>query len=111
MKSSPACPKANRCCQYPWRSNCRTARPASRGKKVKNRFGYGLHLITDSHYEIPAAFHVTPASHSEPVELTGMIDELFKQSPAVAEHCKDFSADRGLDSGPLKATYGFDCPE
>lgn len=72
-------------------------------QKIKRWFGYGLHLIADSHYEIPVAFHVTPASHSESVELTGMIDELFEQSPALAERCKDFSADRGLDSGPLKA--------
>ena len=29
-------------------------------KKVKNWFGYGLHLIADTHYEIPVAFHLTP---------------------------------------------------
>jgi len=48
---------------------------------VKNWFGYGLHLIADTHYEIPVAFHLTPASHSEQVELRAMLDELFEQTP------------------------------
>ncbi len=32
---------------------------------VKSWFGYGLHLIADTQYEIPVAFHLTPASRSE----------------------------------------------
>lgn len=70
--------------------------------KVKSWFGYGVHLIADTQYEIPVAFHLTPASQSEVVELDGMLDELFEQTPALAERCGDFSADRGLDSGKLK---------
>ncbi len=34
-------------------------------KKVKSWFGYGMHLIADTRYEIPVAMHLTPASHSE----------------------------------------------
>lgn len=71
--------------------------------KVKNWFGYGLHLIADTHYEIPVAFSLTPASHSETIELNSMLDELFEETPELAERCDDFSADRGLDSGHLKA--------
>jgi len=73
--------------------NAKTGTP---WKNVKNWFGYGLHLIADTHYEIPVAFHLTPASHSEQVELRAMIDELFEQTPELAGPCKDFSADRGL---------------
>jgi hypothetical protein len=62
---------------------------------VKSWFGYGLHLIADTHYEIPVAFHLTPASHSEQVELRTMLDKLFDQTPELAERCADFSADRG----------------
>ncbi len=36
--------------------------------KIKSWFGYGLHLIADTTYEIPVAVHLTPASHSEQVE-------------------------------------------
>jgi hypothetical protein len=71
--------------------------------KVKSWFGYGLHLIADTRYEIPVAFHLTPASHSEAVQLRAMIHELMDETPELAERCRDFSADRGLDSGETKA--------
>ena len=47
--------------------------------------------------------HLTPASHSEQIELRSMIRELCAQSPQLARRCDDFSADRGLDSGETKA--------
>jgi len=72
-------------------------------KKVKSWFGYGLHLIADTVYEIPVAFSVTAASASESVELGSLIQNSFEQTPALAERCEDFSADRGLDSGGIKA--------
>jgi hypothetical protein len=78
----------------------RTGKP---WKKVKSWFGYGLHLIADTHYEIPVAFHLTPASHSEQVELRDMIVELFNEHPELAQRCEDFSADRGLDCAQTKA--------
>jgi hypothetical protein len=80
------------------------AKTGNSWKKVKSWFGYGLHLIADTRYEIPVAFHLTPASHSEQVELRTMLDELFEQTPGLAGRCKDFSADRGLDGAETKAT-------
>lgn len=71
--------------------------------KVKTWFGYGLHLIADTQYEIAVAFRLTPASHSEGVELDSMLDDLFEETPELAEGCKDFSADRGLDNGKIKS--------
>lgn len=71
--------------------------------KIKSWFGYGLHLMADTQYELPVAFHLTPASHSEQVELRALIDETFEQTPALAERCQDFSADRGLDCAETKA--------
>lgn len=71
--------------------------------KVKSWFGYGLHVIADTQYEIPVAVHVTSASASEQVELRAMIREIFEQTPALADRCQDFSADRGLDCGETKA--------
>jgi len=49
------------------------------------------------------AYRVTPASHSEVKELESMVEEVFEGSPELARRCRTFSADRGLDSGPLKA--------
>ena len=71
-------------------------------KKIKSWFGYGLHIIADTKYEIPVAFSVRRASVSEVKELERMTDVLFTQDPGLAKRCKYFSADRGLDSGALK---------
>jgi hypothetical protein len=79
------------------------ARTGKAWKKVKSWFGYGLHLIADTQYEIPVAFEVTPASVSEQPTLRAMIRATFTETPTLAERCKDFSADRGLDSGETKA--------
>jgi len=72
-------------------------------KKVKSWFGYGLHLIADTLYEIPVAFGLTAASASEPVELGSLIQQTFEQTPGIAERCEDFTADKGLDSAEIKA--------
>ena len=71
-------------------------------KKVTSWFGYGLHLIADTDYEIPVAFEVTRASASEPGALSGMVDQLFAKAPGLADRCADFSADRGLDNAAQK---------
>ena len=67
-------------------------------------FGYRIHLIADTAYELPVAWKVTPASVSEVKILEGMLPALFREEPELAARCRDFSADRGLDSGPLKAS-------
>ncbi len=84
------------------------ARTGKQWKKIKSWFGYGLHLIADTRYEILVAVHLTPASHSEQVELRAMIHEFMTQSPELAGRCRDFSADRGLDSGDTKALLWAD---
>ena len=62
-----------------------------------------VHLIADTRYEIPVACRVTRASQSEVKQLETMTEELFEETPELAKRCRDFSADRGLDSGPVKA--------
>jgi len=59
-------------------------------EKVKSWFGYRLHLIVDADYELPVAFKVTPASHSEDTN-----------KPEILEQCETFIADRGYDDGKL----------
>ena len=53
------------------------AKTGQEWNKVESWFGYGIHLIADTHYEIPVAFRLTPASNSEVVELDNMLDELY----------------------------------
>jgi hypothetical protein len=89
-----------------WGKHETTGVDAKTGKiwrKIKSWFGYGVHLIADTHYEIPVSFHVTQASRSEQKELPIMIDELAEETPDIMHRCADFSADRGLDCEKTKA--------
>ena len=69
---------------------------------MKSWFGYGLHLIADTHYEVPVAFEVTRASRTETKVLAEMLEGLFAEAPEMVDRCDDFSADRGLDNAPQK---------
>ena len=60
-------------------------------KKVKSWFGYGLHLIADTHYEVPVAFEVTRASGSEAARDAGGV---------VREGAGDGRSLRGLQRRP-----------
>ena len=77
-------------------------------RKIRRGFGYRIHLIADTRYEIPVAWRVTRASRSEVKELEAMSEALFQETPKLAKRCQDFSGDRGLDSGPLKETLWDD---
>lgn len=73
-------------------------------KKVTSWFGFKIHLIADTQYEIPVAFEVTKASCSEQTVLKRLIHSTFGQDPDLTERCYDFVADRGLDSAEIKTT-------
>ena len=75
---------------------------AGRWTTIKRWFGYRLHVIADTRYEIPVCVSVRRASVSEVVELRRMTDALFARDPELAKRCGYFTADRGLDSGALK---------
>jgi len=70
-------------------------------QKVKRWFGYQLHLIVDSDYEIPVAFEVMAASTSEITRLLPMVEHLKGRHAEIVERCETLSADKGLDSGPV----------
>ena len=74
--------------------NKKTGKPWS---KIRSWFGYELHIVADTRYEIPLAVEVSKASASEVKQLETML-------PKLATRCREFSADRGLDSGRLKTT-------
>ena len=57
------------------------ARTGKVWKKVKSWFGYGLHPIADTHYEVPVAFEVTRASRTETKMLPEMLETLFARAP------------------------------
>jgi hypothetical protein len=74
-----------------------TNEDGSTWEKVKSWFGFKLHLIVDSTYELPVMFKMTKASVAEqPIGLE-MIKGLSQQAPAVAERAESLSGDRGYD--------------
>lgn len=70
-------------------------------EKVKSWFGYKLHLVVDTVYELPVAFKVTPASHGEAPKAHDLVDEMEKKHPELLERCNFFTGDRGYDDGKL----------
>lgn len=70
--------------------------------KIKTWFGYGLHIIADTKYELPVAFSLTRACVSEAGELDRMTEFLFGKEPGLKNRCGYLSADKGLDSAALK---------
>ena len=70
-------------------------------EKVTTWFGYKLHLIVDADYELPVAFSVTPASHSEVKQAHHLFDALAENRPQILETAEYFMADRGYDDGKL----------
>ncbi|MFQ5868140.1 MAG: transposase [bacterium] len=67
-------------------------------EKVKKWFGYKLHLIVDTTYELPIGYRVTRASASDGAELLPMIEESKDRHPELIERAKDLSGDKGYDS-------------
>lgn len=61
-------------------------------------YGYRVHLICDTQYELPIAYEVTPANKSESTIAKDLVDELTDQQ---AERGEYFMADRGYDGTPL----------
>ena len=72
-------------------------------EKTKHWFGYKLHLVVDSHYELPLAFKVTPASVGDSPELLPLVDDLREHHGDVATRAKELAADKGYDSAENKA--------
>lgn len=72
-------------------------------QKVKRWFGYKLHLLVDSVYELPLAYEVTPASAGDHPHLLPLVDELEEGHGDIAETAEELSADKGYDSAEIKA--------
>lgn len=67
-------------------------------EKVKSWFGYKLHLIVDSDYELPVAYSVTKASVSDSTQMLPLVDQLDRSHPNLLGETQFMSADKGYDS-------------
>jgi hypothetical protein len=73
-------------------------------ENVKKWFGYQLHLIVDSNYELPVAYELMKASTSEVTRLLPMVKQFSEDHPTVLARTRALAADRGLDSGEVNRT-------
>jgi len=67
-------------------------------EKVVKWFGYKLHLLVDSKYELPLEFKLTKASRSDSPELLPLVEHTNKKHPDIIEDAEELSADKGYDS-------------
>ena len=70
-------------------------------RKAKHWFGFKVHTIVDTTYELPVAFEVTKASAAEQPQALGLLEQLKQNQPLVLETAEYIMADRGYDDGKL----------
>lgn len=67
-------------------------------ERVKRWFGYKVHLIVDTVYEVPVGFEVSRASRSDTTRLLPMMERLKDRHKWVVERAEDLAGDKGYDS-------------
>jgi hypothetical protein len=72
-------------------------------EKSKRWFGFKLHLLVDSVYEMPLAYEITEASASDATHLLPLVDDVKEHHPDIAEGAEELSADKGYDSADNKS--------
>ena len=70
-------------------------------EKIVKWFGYKLHLIVDSVYELPVAYSVTKASVPDINAAHDLLDEIEKDRPSLLQRAEEMSGDRGYDDTKL----------
>ena len=71
-------------------------------EKSKSWFGYKLHLIVDTDYEMPVEFSLQPGNDAEIPAARKLIKSMKKNHPKrLKERCRHFMADRGYDDTKL----------
>jgi hypothetical protein len=78
-------------------------------EEVTSWFGYKLHLLVDSQYELPLAWKLTKASGSDTTELIPLVKDLKQRQPDLIKNAKDLSADRGYDSADNNTWLWDEC--
>jgi len=78
-------------------------------EKVTKWFGYKLHLLVDSHYELPLRWKLTRASASDSPQLIPLVEDLRKRHPDCIQTAEDLSGDKGYDSEKNNAWLWDEC--
>jgi hypothetical protein len=66
-------------------------------EKISSWFGYKLHLLVDTTYELPVGYRVTKASRADIEEMIPMVEEAKKKH---FKEIETLAGDKAYDSGP-----------
>lgn len=72
-------------------------------KTVVHWFGYKLHLLIDSVYELPLGWEVTEPTCADSPRLMPLVEKFEEEHPDLHERAETLSADKGYDDGADKA--------
>jgi hypothetical protein len=75
-----------------------TRKDGTKWEKTVRWFGYKLHLLVDSVYELPVAFELTKASAGDSPQLLPLVEQLREKHSELFERCDELAADKGYDS-------------
>lgn len=67
-------------------------------EKIVQWFGYKIHILADTEYEIPVDYKVTRASGSDTAVLEELIEETAEKHPDIIERAEELTADKAYDS-------------
>jgi len=67
-------------------------------EKVVTWFGYKIHLLVDTTYEMPISYEVTKASASDTKHLLPLVEDLKEKHPQIHGDIDKAAADKGYDS-------------
>lgn len=67
-------------------------------EKVVKWFGYKIHLLVDTKYDMPIGYRVTRASVSDSPQLLPLVEDLREKHPQIHEGIDHLSGDKGYDS-------------
>jgi hypothetical protein len=67
-------------------------------EKVVKWFGYKIHLLVDTKYEMSIGYRVTRASVSDTTQLLPLVGDLKEKHPQIHEDIENLSGDKGYDS-------------
>ena len=67
-------------------------------EKVVTWFGYKIHLLVDTKYEMPIGYEVTRASASDTKHLLPLVEELKQKHPQIYRDIDTAAGDKGYDS-------------
>lgn len=70
-------------------------------KKEVSCFGFKVHLVTDSTYELPVDFILSRASESDVAYGHKVVDKLQAKHRKIVDRCEYMTADKAYDDGKL----------